>query len=86
MRPLFYWLAICGIAFSAYAVMVVIAKADQEQTKQERFTLATQRPLYAKTDVPRCWERQDEPVPVLWFVRVGDGVILVVHGEIERKC
>lgn len=88
MRPLIYWLAICGIAFSIYAVFTVLAKAEQEDKRTEQLTLATQTPLYAQTDVPRCWERQDEPVPVpvLWFVRGPDGVILVIHGEIARGC
>lgn len=86
MRPLIYWLAICGIALSAAAVFTVIVKAEQEDKTPEQLTLATQRSLYAQTDVPRCWERQDEPVPVLWFVRGPGGVILVIHGEISRKC
>lgn len=76
---------IFSLAFSIATVCAVIAKADQEQIKPEQFTLATQKPLDAKTDVPRCWHREDEPTPVLWFVRVGNGVILVVHGEMPRK-
>lgn len=55
MRPLIYWLAICGIAFSIYAVLTVLAKAEQEDKTDQQLTLATQTPLYAQTDVPRCW-------------------------------
>lgn len=53
MRPLIYWLAICGIALSIYSVWTVLAKAEQEDKTDQRFTLAAQTPLYAKTDVPR---------------------------------
>lgn len=85
LRTLIILAIVFGLAFSIATVWAVIARADQEQTKPEQFTLATHSPLDAKTDVPRCWHREDEPTPVLWFVRVGNGVILVVHGEMPRK-
>lgn len=85
LRRALICLVIIGLAFSIASVWAVLAKANQEPTKPEPLTLATHSPLDAKTDVPRCWGRQDEPVPVLWFVRGPDGVILVIHGEISRE-
>lgn len=86
LRRILICMVVIGLAFSIATVLTVLAKAEQEDKRTEQLTLATQTPLYAQTDVPRCWERQDAPVPVLWFVRGPDGVILVVHGEIARGC